>query len=92
MNEGLWQEVLITASILVPIVTALTGVLKAMFNLKKNFLPVISVVIGLLVGLAIAPFTELAFDVRLWIGGLAGLAGTGFYELAWKSREGTTKE
>ena len=83
-------EVLIFASVITPIITALIEVVKRAVKLPDNFIPAISLVVGLMVGYAGEPFTELAIDLRLWAGGLSGLASVGLFEVV-KQREGTSK-
>ncbi|OMC99921.1 holin [Paenibacillus sp. FSL R5-0636] len=89
-NENL-TNVLAFASVIA--VFVLTGVqfVKTSFNVPKNILPLIGLVIGLLIGAAAYPFTELGLVLRLWSGGLAGLSATGLFELAFSKRDGTTK-
>lgn len=84
------EEILIFATILLPIVTALVELVKKTFTIKNNFIPAISVVVGLIIGAAAYPFTDLDTVLRLWAGGLAGLAGTGLFELV-KPRDGVSK-
>lgn len=84
-------DVLIFSAILAPIITALVEMVKKAINVPVNFLPVIALLIGLLIGFAAQPFTDLDYVNRLWAGGLAGLAATGLFELV-KQRDGQTKE
>lgn len=83
-------EILFLVSVITPIITALTEVVKKAVNTPKNFLPVVSVLIGLVVGFAAQPFNDLELTLRLQAGVLAGLAGTGLYETV-KQREGESK-
>lgn len=83
--------VMIFAAILTPIITALVEMIKKATNIPINFIPVLALLVGLLIGFAAQPFTELDYVNRLWAGGLAGLAATGLFELV-KQREGQTKE
>lgn len=78
------EELLLFASILAPIVLALVQLIKKTIteNHKMNsLLPLFALVVGLLVGLAATPFTDLDWTMRLWAGGIAGLAATGLFEL-----------
>ncbi|MNR93700.1 Phage holin [compost metagenome] len=84
--------VLAFASVLAVFVLAGVQLVKTTVNIKKNLLPVIGLVIGLVIGALAAPFTDLDITLRLWAGGLAGLSATGLFELAFRNREGTTKE
>ncbi|PSL42118.1 A118-like holin Hol118 [Planomicrobium soli] len=82
--------VLIFASILVPIITALVEMIKKTVDLRVNFISVLAFLVGLIIGLAAFPFTDLDSINRLWAGGLAGLAATGLYEVV-KQRENKPK-
>lgn len=83
-------EVLLFATILAPVILALVELVKKSVPVPKNYIPLIALIIGILIGFAAYPFTELALDLRLWSGGLAGLASTGLFELGSK-RDGTTE-
>lgn len=84
-------EVLIFAAVLAPIITALVEMIKKAVDMPINFVPVLALLVGLLIGFAAQPFTDLDYVNRLWAGGLAGLAATGLFELV-KQREGQTKQ
>lgn len=85
------EQVLIFATLLLPIVTALVELVKKTCVLPVNIIPLISLIIGLVIGVAAYPFTDMEPVLRVWAGGFAGLAGTGLFELVFKQREGTTK-
>ena len=84
-------EVLLFASILAPIIAGVVEMLKNAINMPVNFVSLLAVLVGLLVGFAAQPFTDLDYINRLWAGALAGLAATGLFELV-KQRDGQTKE
>ncbi|MEC1584340.1 holin [Bacillus spizizenii] len=84
------QDVLIFATVLAPILTALVQLVKKSVKLPTNIVPALSFVIGIGLGAVAYPFTDLDLVLRLWAGGFAGLAATGLFELGAK-REGTTK-
>lgn len=75
------ENVITAATIIVPIVIAVTGVYKSTFGGGKR-LPLINLVLGIVVGvlwgLSFAP-KELV--LYLWAGALAGMAAGGFYDL-----------
>lgn len=83
--------VLFFASILVPIITALVEVVKKATNIPVNFVSVLALIVGLIIGFAAEPFTDLEYVNRLWAGGLAGLASVGLFEVV-KQRETLKKE
>lgn len=89
-NQNL-TEVLAFASVLAMFVLALVQLVKNTINVRKNVLPLVGLVVGLVVGFLAYPFTDLDLVLRLWSGGLAGLSATGLFELAFNKREGTTK-
>lgn len=85
------QAVLVFASVLAIIVTALVQLVKHTVSVPKNLVPLIGFIIGLGVGAAAYPFTDLDLVLRLWAGGISGLSATGLFELAFNKRDGTTK-
>lgn len=83
-------DVLILATIFLPIIVAVVELAKKVVNIKKNYVPLIAVVLAVMIAAAAYPFTELNLVMRLWAGLLAGLASTGLFEIT-KYREGFTK-
>ena len=90
MNSELLDNVLAFASILSVFILALVQLIKNNTRLPRNSIPFIGLGIGLLVGAAAYPFTELELTLRLWAGGLAGLSATGLFELAFNNRSDHT--
>ncbi|WP_188775617.1 holin [Paenibacillus hunanensis] len=86
------QLVLAFASTLAVVVLALVQLVKTTVNVPKNILPLIGLVVGLLIGAAAYPFSDLELVLRLWAGGLAGLSATGLFELALSNRPGASKD
>ncbi|MEC0092928.1 holin [Paenibacillus macquariensis] len=89
VNQNL-NDVLSFATLLSVFVMAVVQLVKITINLPKNIVPLVGVLIGLLLGLAFYPFTDLQTVERLWGGGLAGLSATGLFELAFNKRTGNT--
>jgi len=89
------QEVMIFATALAPIILALVELVKKTVNksgkVPANLIPLIALGIGLLVGAAASPFTDLDLVLRLWAGGLAGLSATGLFELFTKNHKDNSK-
>lgn len=85
------EQVLMFATVILPIVTAVVELIKRSINIRDNVIPAISLFVGLVIGAASSPFTDMDLVLRLWAGGFAGLAGTGLFELV-KQRDGYTKE
>ena len=85
------ETVLIFASVLSPIILALVELVKKTVRVPKNLIPLVSLLIGFLIGAAANPFTELDLVLRLWAGGLAGLTATGLFEIG-KNRDTRNKK
>lgn len=92
MDNGILAEVLAFASVLAVFVMSIVQLVKTTLNLNKNIVPIVGVVVGLLIGAAAYPFTDMDIVLRLWSGGLAGLSATGLFELAFNKRDGNTKD
>lgn len=92
MNNEVLTNVLAFASVLAVFVLALVQLVKKTINMPTNIVPLVGLVIGMLVGAAAYPFTDLDLTLRLWAGGLAGLSATGLFELAFSDRKGETKK
>lgn len=75
------QQILTTASILVPLVIALTGLIKTQIA-NHRFLPVINVVAGIFLGILYAlSFAQTNIILYAWAGFVAGLAAGGLFDL-----------
>lgn len=90
INSELMDNVLAFASMLAVFILALVQLIKNNTALPRKIIPFTGLLIGLLIGAAAYPFTELALTLRLWAGGLAGLSATGLFELAFKDRSDHT--
>lgn len=58
------EQVLIFATVLLPIVAALVDLVKKSINLPKNLIPLISLVVGLFIGAIAYPFTDFELILR----------------------------
>lgn len=92
MDNGILAQVLAFASVLAVFVMSIVQLVKTTLNINKNYVPIVGVVAGLLIGAAAYPFTDMDIVLRLWSGGLAGLSATGLFELAFNKRDGNTKD
>lgn len=84
------EIVLIFATIIAPVIVALVELAKRTFTLPKNYIPLIAFMIGIVIGIISYPFTDLDTTLRVWAGGISGLAATGLFEIG-NEREGMTK-
>ncbi|MDO7907176.1 holin [Paenibacillus sp. JX-17] len=92
MANELLTTVLSFASVLAVFVMSLVQLVKTTINVPKQWIPAIGLAIGLFVGWTSFPFTDLELVPRLWSGGLAGLAATGLFELAFNKRSGMSQD
>lgn len=79
-------EILALATIITPITTAVIEAIKRAELVKGRFLPLLAMLIGIGIGTA-AIFVETEIILRMWAGGISGLASTGLFELG-KKRNG----
>lgn len=84
------EQVLLFATVLAPIIIAVVELIKRTVSLPKNYVALLSFVVGIGIGVIAYPFTDLELVLRLWSGALAGLSATGLFEIGNK-REGMTK-
>ncbi|MGP4061517.1 holin [Halobacillus sp. H74] len=84
-------QVLLFATVISPFVVGFLEVVKRLAALPKNYIPLIAVVIGVVLGAVAYPFTDMDVTMRLWAGAGAGLSATGLFELVQK-RKGHTKK
>lgn len=85
------QELLLLVTLITPVIVGLNEVIKQSISIPKNLIPLVALFVGILVGLAAAPFTSVDIFVRIWAGAIAGLSSTGLYEVG-KHRDRYTKE
>ncbi|MCL4463903.1 MAG: holin [Firmicutes bacterium] len=81
------NEVLLFASVMVPIVSALVEVAKRSLSLDTRYAPLLSLVLGVAIGALAYPFTDFGLVERLWAGALAGLGAMGLFDLGKKMKE-----
>lgn len=84
-------EVLLFVTFISPFVMALVEVVKRTVPTPKNFIPVVAIIVGLIVGFLAEPLYHLELTLRLWGGVISALTGTGLYEVI-KQRDGYSKE
>lgn len=83
------EDVLLFATIISPVILALVEVVKKSISaIPASYIPLVAIIVGLFVGYAAEPFTDLDITLRLWAGGLAGLSATGLFELVRPAKGG----
>lgn len=74
-------EILAMATIIAPVTSGVVQAVKKATNINNRYLPLIAVVLGLGLGAA-AYFLDAETGLRLWAGGVSGLASVGLFELS----------
>lgn len=73
--------IFIIAVALLAIITAVVEVVKKTFKIKARYLPITSVVVGILVAILIWPLTEYTLYLMVVAGIIGGLAASGTFDL-----------
>lgn len=73
-------EILAMATVIAPITAGLVEAIKKATGINKKYLPIAATLIGILIGAA-AYFLDTEIGLRIWAGGISGLAATGLFEL-----------
>lgn len=78
-------EILAMATIIAPVTSGVVQAVKQTTNLNKRYLPAVATVVGIGLGAA-AYFIDVEIGLRLWAGGISGLASVGLFELGKKTK------
>lgn len=88
LDQKLVEQVMLLASFLIPIITALIQVVKKSLNdIPKKHLPALSVLLGIILGILSFSFTDLETVLRIWAGAFAGLSAVGLFEIVKNTKE-----
>lgn len=79
-------EILAMATAIAAVTNGAVQAIKKTKKVNKNYLPLIAIVVGLLLGAA-ALFVEIGLIERLWAGGISGLASVGLFEIGKNTKE-----
>lgn len=74
------KDILLLATLLVPITSGVVQAFKIAEIMNKRFIPLFSVFIGICLGAA-AFFVNVEIIERMWAGGISGLASVGLFEI-----------
>ncbi|WP_042420056.1 holin [Geomicrobium sp. JCM 19038] len=74
-------DILTLATLIAPVTAGVVQGVKQS-KISKRLVPLVALIIGLLLGVAAFPFTDLEVVERLWAGGISGLAAVGLFEIA----------
>lgn len=78
-------DILAIATVIAPITSGVVQAIKSATGVKKRYLPVLAMAVGIVLGAA-AFFVEIGIGERIWAGGISGLASVGLFELSKKSK------
>lgn len=78
--EVILDNIVVLSVVMAGIVGALIEVVKATFNIDNRYLPILSALTGLIVGLLLAYLYNLPVPDHALAGMLAGLSASGFYD------------
>lgn len=89
MENQVMVDVLAFATVIGVVVGAFLEMIKRIIDgkMNKKYIPLIAFVIGLIVGAAAYPFTEMDLVLRLWAGGIAGWMSSGIYETVKQTKK-----
>ena len=87
------QQILITAGVVAPIISAIVNVFKTQFKLDGKQVSALALGLGIIVGIAYAAtIVHGDYAANRWGGLIAGLSAIGYYELAFKNKKGDTTD
>lgn len=78
-------EILTMATLIAPVTAGLVQAIKITNVVNKKYLPLIAIVVGVGLGAA-ATFLGTDLLIRMWAGGISGLAATGLFELSKRGK------
>lgn len=81
------EEVLAFSTVIAIFVSAFMEMLKRVTSIHLKYVPIIAFLVGIAVGAAAYPFTELDLTLRIWAGGIAGWMASGIYETVKQSKK-----
>ena len=82
MIEELINNAVLVAVILAPITTGIIEVIKQTLNINNRYLPILSLLVGILVAVAIALGTGQDLVQYVLVGIVGGLSASGLYDQA----------
>lgn len=77
-------EILAMATVLTPITSGFIEVVKKTAVMPVRFIPLLGILIGMILG-SFAVFLDASLSIRLWVGGISGLASVGVFEITKES-------
>lgn len=79
-------EILAMATVIAPVTGGVVQAVKKATNVNKRYLPAVATLTGIVLGAA-ATFLDADIYLRIWAGGISGLAATGLFELGKNAKK-----
>lgn len=73
-------EILAMATVIAPVTSGVVQVVKQATQVNNRYLPAVATILGMGLGAA-AYFMDAELGLRVWAGGISGLASVGLFEL-----------
>ena len=73
-------EILAMATVIAPVTAGVVEVVKQATQVNNRYLPAVATILGMGLGAA-AYFLDAELGLRVWAGGISGLASVGLFEL-----------
>lgn len=87
LNDDLIKQAGVFVVWFAPFLAVVIEAVKLTFpGLDKRFLPLVAVVVGMVGGVAVFPFTSLDLYTRVLCGGACGLMATGLFEFSRQTK------
>lgn len=74
-------EILAMATIIAPVTAGVVEAIKQATQINNRYLPAVATLTGIVLGAA-AYFLDAELGLRVWAGGISGLAATGLFEFS----------
>ncbi len=79
-------EILAMATVIAPVTSGFVQAVKKAIRINDNLLPILAIILGAILG-GCAFFLDAEIGLRIWAGGVSGLAATGLFELGKNVKE-----
>lgn len=71
----------VVAAMILGIINAFVQVVKTTFKIANHYVPIVSVAVGIFIGIVIQPITEYSLYIMILAGAIGGLAACGSFDL-----------
>lgn len=81
----------VVALTIVTLIAAVAEVIKNTFNINARYMPMVSLIIGIVVGLILYPLSDYNAYIMAVAGGIAGLSASGAFDLLKAAKRSDAK-